>query len=244
MNLNYTDLGHFINQLAYSVAHVGFSDQDVQTLNTQLNSQYNVRCAPPIAISPNPVPQLLSLCQAANCPLAQPNSDCQAYVNLTADGLSSSAIPSSIISTATFFAATSTAAMSSATTTPTSSNTPESSSTLSTGAIAGIAVGGAVVLALLITGAIFLLRRQKRQSRSSQPRYTAPPSENFTTTTLGYPEPMHSPPPASPEMTKSHPVAEMESPMSSPRFTRSSAGGMSPVEIGGQEGGVGSWGRR
>src|ERR1700722_13102378 len=46
MNLNYTQLGYFIDQLTKATVHFGFSDQDAQTLNTQLNSLYNVRCAP------------------------------------------------------------------------------------------------------------------------------------------------------------------------------------------------------
>lgn len=79
MNLNYTDLAHFIDQLSLATVHFGFSEEDAQTLSNNLNSQYNVACAPPITLNPAQGPQLLSLCQATNCPLAEPSPNCALY---------------------------------------------------------------------------------------------------------------------------------------------------------------------
>ncbi|KAJ3577784.1 hypothetical protein NPX13_g2781 [Xylaria arbuscula] len=76
MNLNQTDLGHFIDQLIMSSEYYGFSKDDASTLSTFFNSRYNVRCAPAIN------GQLYSICQAPECPLAAPSPDCDAYVNV------------------------------------------------------------------------------------------------------------------------------------------------------------------
>ena len=88
MNLNHTQLSYFIDQLTMSAEHFGFSPSDAGTINQSLNSRYNVRCAPPVSFNPQSKPQLLSLCQHPSCPLAVPNADCKAYVNLTAEGTS------------------------------------------------------------------------------------------------------------------------------------------------------------
>lgn len=90
ISLNHTHLGHFINQFGLAATHFGFGEQDVDTFTGNLNSQYNVRCAPPITLNAAQGSQLLSLCQDPTCPLAALNPDCDAYANLQPGGLSSS----------------------------------------------------------------------------------------------------------------------------------------------------------
>ncbi|MCJ1378230.1 hypothetical protein MMC17_001327 [Xylographa soralifera] len=227
MNLNYTDLGHFINQLSLATAHFGFSGQDSQTLDTNLNSMYNVRCAPPITTNPAQGPELLSLCQADSCPLAEPNPDCAAYVNLTANGVESGSA-STQISTATSAAFTPTSTGSPSTTTSSAAvqttsaaaaASTSSSSTLSRGAIAGIAIGAVAALILLAGLIVYCLRRRKAAAQTTPYQ----PTPNFDQPI----EPKHAS-----TVSYGPTVAEMES----PRGGRSPAMGMtSPVEMGGYE---------
>ncbi|MCJ1437037.1 hypothetical protein MMC27_006422 [Xylographa pallens] len=227
MNLNYTDLGHFINQLSLATAHFGFSDQDSQTLDTNLNSMYNVRCAPPITTNPAQGPELLSLCQADSCPLAEPNPDCAAYVNLTANGVASgsastqisTATPAAFTPSSTALPSTTTTSAAAQTTSAAAAASTSSSSTLSGGAIAGIAIGGAAVLILLIGLIVYCLRRRKPAAQTTPyqptPVYDQPIEPKHASTVSYGPT-----------------VAEMES----PRGGRSPAMGMtSPVEMGGYE---------
>ena len=172
MNLNYTDLSHFINQLSMATAAFGFSDQDSQTLNTDLNGLYNVRCAPPVTEDADQGPQLLSLCQADTCPLAVPNADCAAYVNLTANGIAAGVSSSQGSSTAKptpFIPTTISLAGTEPTSTASGSSTTASSATLSPGAIAGISIGGAAVLLVAVVAIVVLLRRRRSVQQVSYP---------------------------------------------------------------------------
>jgi hypothetical protein len=207
MRLNYTDLGHFIDQLSRSTAHFGFSDQDSQTLSGDLNSQYNVRCAPPITLNPALGPELLSLCQASSCPLAVPNPDCAAYVNLTAGGIASdvastqtSAPAESTVSATTVTVAPSTTSpvIAQPTSAAASSTPSKSSSSLSGGAIAGIVIGG--IAALLIgVGALLYFFRQRKPP--------PPPGFGYTpSSTYASPSTAHD------SYNSNVPIAEMESP--------------------------------
>ncbi|KAK4187506.1 hypothetical protein QBC35DRAFT_498440 [Podospora australis] len=187
MNLDYNQLGYFINQLSLSSIYHGFSVQDADTFKTRLNSIYNVRCAPAISFNPSSPPQLLSLCQNPTCPLAAPVSDCDAYQNLTANGLQNSK-PTTIHATATA-TVTNSLLPSSTTTAPatdpgTSNN--NSSNTLSAGAIAGVAVGGAAVLVLAVAVLLFFFRK-RRNGRNTPPPSSHHPEQNnhhYSTPTL------------------------------------------------------------
>ena len=52
MNLNYTNLGNFIDQISKTAIRYGFSDQDSQAPSTDLDSQYNAKCIPPVVQNP------------------------------------------------------------------------------------------------------------------------------------------------------------------------------------------------
>lgn len=171
MGLDNNQLGYFINQLSQAAIHYGVSPQDADTFRTSLNSRYNVRCSPAVSSNPSSPPMLLSLCQNSTCPLAVPISDCAAYVNLTAGGITDSkpSVVTSIQLATTTAAATGTGA-------PTSTAAPSKSGGLSTGGIAGIAVGGAAILLIAVI-ALFYFRRQRKTPTAPAPD-TAQPSWN------------------------------------------------------------------
>ncbi|KAK3361609.1 hypothetical protein B0T24DRAFT_111594 [Lasiosphaeria ovina] len=177
MNLDYNQLGYFITQLTQAGMFYGFSAQDAETIKTSLNARYNVRCAPAVTFSQGGTPQLLSLCQNPTCPLAAPVSDCDAYNNLTANGVQNSN-PTSITTSATSSATSSTSTSSTLTssTSTASTTTPaaeasksDGSSSLSTGAIAGVAVGGAAVLVLALAVLLFFFKRRRGKTPPSTP---------------------------------------------------------------------------
>jgi len=229
MNLNFTDLGYFIDQLTKAAVHYGFSDQDGQTFNTQMNSLYNVRCAPPITLNPAQGPQLLSLCQASSCPLAEPNPDCAAYVNLTASGISggsssASFAPSSTSMSSSSTSSTSTSASATATSSGVQTTTAaptSTSSSLSSGDIAGIAVGGAAGLGLLL-GAVYFCARRRRPAETAEPGPAQYVPE--TTSVLSSSVPPTAKDPHMSYTSNGGTIAEMES----PRFAGSPEMGYSP----------------
>jgi hypothetical protein len=187
MGLNQTHLGHFINQLTLSAVHFGFSEQDSNTLESQMNARYNVRCSPGITLNPQFGPQLFSLCQAESCPLAAPVADCEAYANLQPNGSAAgnggtASINSSPTGTQTSqqtATVTHTPTQSSSAPATSSPAPPQSSPALAPGPIAGIAIGGAAVLFGFITLLIFLLRKKRNENNNqhhSHPGFGGPPS--------------------------------------------------------------------
>ncbi|KAH7095396.1 hypothetical protein FB567DRAFT_29510 [Paraphoma chrysanthemicola] len=173
MNLEYHQLGYFINHIALAAAHFGVSTQDADTFRTSLNSRYNTRCAPAVSFNPSSPAMLLSLCQNPTCPLAVPVSDCAAYNNLTATGATNSN-PTTVTSIATKLE---TPSATGATTSQTSAAAAASNSSdkLSTGGIAGVAVGGAAILLIAII-ALFYFRRKRKTSSRADPEPAAPPA--------------------------------------------------------------------
>lgn len=204
MDLNFTDLGHFIDQLGKAAIYYGFSTQDADTFTSNLNSQYNVRCAPPITTNPAQGPQLLSLCQDPSCPLAAPNPDCAPYADLQPGGYSASSSSTG--------ASSSTAPPSSSTSPPTSTTSPPSSSTssssqtspankssggsgngLSGGAIAGIAIGSAVVVLMAVALGLWWFKKGRGSNKPSD-QYTpssAYASPAYTDPHASYVSPMN-----------------------------------------------------
>jgi hypothetical protein len=159
MSLNFAELGYFIDQLTRASEFYGFSDADAHTLNTRMNSMYNVRCAPAITFNAQQGPQLLSLCQDPSCPLAVPNSDCGAYANLTADGAAPGA------SSVTGIAPSSTSSTES-----NSDPAGPSSSTkggLSAGAVIGVTIGIAATISF-IAAVLFHVHRKRHIKRAQQ----------------------------------------------------------------------------
>ncbi|UKZ94127.1 uncharacterized protein TrAFT101_009014 [Trichoderma asperellum] len=154
MNLNQTDIGYFIKELTVASRYFGFSDEDAQTLDTFMNARYNVRCAPPVN------GQLYSICFADECPLAQPQPDCDAYKDLSPGGTSNVTVVTTTIAP-TLATPTSATATTSSTASAESTSSNSNSVVLSNGAIAGIAIGGAAVL-LLALGLILYFRRQSK----------------------------------------------------------------------------------
>ncbi|OBT63717.1 hypothetical protein VE03_06191 [Pseudogymnoascus sp. 23342-1-I1] len=154
MSLDFAEVAYFIDQLTRSAEFYGFSKADTQALNTRMNSLYNSRCAPAVTFNAKSGPQLLSLCQDPSCPLAVPNSDCEAYANLTAEGAQS--------------AGTGTTASSADSTTETSSNSAapsiKGSHKLSGGGIAGAIIGSIAGISLL-AAALFFMRRRLHATR-------------------------------------------------------------------------------
>lgn len=185
MNLNDTDVGYFINQLALASKYYGFSDEDAGTLENFMNARYNVRCAPSIN------GQLYSICLADECPLAAPSPDCNAYVNLQPNSATNSTASPSSSSTSTTTSSTTLVGSSSS---PSSSAAVSSGAALSGGAIAGIAIGGAAVL-LLAFGMWLYHRRQKPKqtlvpvpvtaSGHASPASTNPCYGSFPDSTIG-----------------------------------------------------------
>ena len=201
MNLNYTDLGYFIDQLSRSTTHFGFSEIDSQTLGTGFNSLFNVRCAPAITTDPSEGPQLLSLCQASNCPLAEPNPNCSAYVDLPANPVVSGG------ATTAFFTATASSSPS-ITGLTVNSTTPTPKAKVGAGVIAGATIGGVAGVLCMVGVVVFWLRRRKSGVESAPPYTTAPTYEYVYTAQ-----------PATQQMSKKS-VPELESPtnpQSSPR---------------------------
>ena len=197
MGLNYTQLGHFIDQLTTSALHFGFSQQDSDTLSSQMNAKYNVRCSPPVQTSPNQPAQLFSLCQASSCPLAAPIPNCDAYNDLGPSGVSSPSStggPSPSATATPFFTPTTISSAATSTNAQTSSAAPSHSSSpaaLSPGAIAGVAIGGAAVLFIFIGVLVFLLR--KRRPRTPPPHQYVPPPSNPSYASSPYPTSPYNP---------------------------------------------------
>lgn len=179
MNLNHTQLSYFISQITTSAEYWGFSETDAASLNQLMNSRYNVRCAEAVTLNPQRPPQLLSLCQHETCPLAL-NPDCPAYVNLTAEGTSgdSQTQSPSPLPTTDLPPANSLPAEVTPTPTPTPTPEPKEKETLSPGAIAGVAVGGAAVLAFLAAAVLWYKKRHTAPEQAVGP-YPAPQSEIY-----------------------------------------------------------------
>ncbi|KAL7931221.1 hypothetical protein V8C35DRAFT_119822 [Trichoderma chlorosporum] len=183
MNLNQTDIGYFIEQITLASKYFGFSDEDAQTLDTFMNARYNVRCAPPVN------GQLYSICFADECPLAQPQPDCDAYKDLGPSGTSNVSVVVTTVSpsSATTSAATTSQPPASSTTAAAGDASPSPDSnrgpaTLSGGAIAGIAIGGAAVLLLAVGLLLYFLRH------SVKPQIVPVPISSN-----GYGSPAHAP---------------------------------------------------
>ncbi|KAK4954779.1 hypothetical protein LTR66_013491 [Elasticomyces elasticus] len=82
MDLDPTDLGYFIAQVALAAASFGVADTDVAAVGAALQSLFGYRCAPPTTVIAAQGAQLQSVCEDDTCPLA-PNATCAAYPAIT-----------------------------------------------------------------------------------------------------------------------------------------------------------------
>ncbi len=213
MDLNQTDIGHFIDQLMLSANYWGFSEADTTQLSAELNAQYNVRCSPPVGT------QLYSLCQDQTCPLAV-SPDCNVYVDLGPSGVISSAAATATSAQFTPSAVTSSTSSSSSTTSSATTGSQTASTTplpgvhaevLSAGGIAGVAIGGAAMILIFVAVIVWLLRRRKIvhidsfQPSPLNPSYVQPamsdPHSSYTGRSRNVVDNWNGPP-----------IAEMESP--------------------------------
>ncbi|KAI1331530.1 hypothetical protein F5Y16DRAFT_423019 [Xylariaceae sp. FL0255] len=82
MDLNQTDLAHFIDQVTLASQVFGVSESDAEGLSNDLNGRYNNRCSPPDSNG-----MLNSLCLDPSCPLPLGrDTDCAAYDNIPPNG--------------------------------------------------------------------------------------------------------------------------------------------------------------
>ncbi|MCJ1355973.1 MAG: hypothetical protein MMC33_005967 [Icmadophila ericetorum] len=148
-------------EMTQAAMQFNFSQEDTMTLSEEFNAKYNVRCSPPVEVSPTQPLELESLCQADTCPLCVPSPDCDAYVNLTVTGpLPISSALASLAGTSTILTAT-----------PTPTPILSTNAALSPGAKAGTAIGSITGFLLLIT-ALILCRRglRNRHMRNMAPQ--------------------------------------------------------------------------
>ncbi|KAH6692224.1 hypothetical protein F5X68DRAFT_250410 [Plectosphaerella plurivora] len=78
MDLDPSELGYFIQQVALSAQSFGVAEADITAVGKALSSLFNVRCAPPTEVIPGGGVQLQSICIAGACPVAE-NDTCQCY---------------------------------------------------------------------------------------------------------------------------------------------------------------------
>lgn len=179
MNLQKHEIGYFIHQLILASSHFGFAAQDADTLETLMNSRYNLKCK----AAENGT--LTSICLNNNCPLAVDKPDCKAYDDIKQYAGENTAPPTPGA-------------------TGTSSASPPSDggkSDLGGGAIAGIAIGAFAGLSLIIGTLWFFFRKRRGDSDAAQ----RPDSLAVSQTTGGY----HNPPAMySPAMTTQTPFEQ------------------------------------
>ena len=227
MNLEYHQLGYFINQLSLATVHYRASAQDADTFRSSMNSRFNVRCAPAFSSNPANPPQPMSLCQNPTCPLAVPVSDCAAYVTLTASGTTNSN-PTTVTSVAT------TTAASSETGTSTgliSGAAPADPNKLSTVAIAGIAIGSAAVLLIAIIALVYFRRKRAASAAATEPAPAPGWNQHSFSTSMMQPPSAYSPKNANVSYysTSQHPDARLRG--VSPDSQRHHFGSGHPSEI-------------
>jgi hypothetical protein len=180
MDLHYTQIGYFIDQIVLACSYFGFLANDSIALNDTLNSQFNSRCSPPVT-TPQGNQDLYSLCQDQSCPLSEPNPDCALYSFNPLINPSTNSVSTQLSSSLQLSSTSTAVTLISSTHSPTSSNNSHSprKSSIGTGGIVGASIGGAIGLFTLIGGAIFLFRRSKARRKSQ----IVSPVAGLTTTT-------------------------------------------------------------
>jgi len=79
MDLDTYQMTFFINTVKSSALSLDFAESDATILYNTLDTPFNRRCSPPLTVQGiNALPELQSICIAANCPL-DPNANCSFY---------------------------------------------------------------------------------------------------------------------------------------------------------------------
>jgi hypothetical protein len=79
MDFDTYQMSFFISTVKSSALSLGFTNADASSLATTLNTLFNFRCSPPVAVPGiKAPPELQSVCIATNCPL-DPQADCGLY---------------------------------------------------------------------------------------------------------------------------------------------------------------------
>ncbi|KHN95614.1 uncharacterized protein MAM_06455 [Metarhizium album ARSEF 1941] len=157
MNLTQTEVAYFIDQLMIASTYYNFSDADVKQLSAAMNAKYNNRCSAPDANG-----QLNSVCFEKSCPQAADKRDCEAYKNIGPYGFKATSPTGTATGVIPTMSSTSNPAASSS-----AVAARGGSSSLAPGAIAGIAIGGAVVI-LMAVGMWLYFRRQQQQNKPAE----------------------------------------------------------------------------
>jgi len=93
MDLDASEVGYFIQQVALAAMSFGVADADIQAVGTALGNLFNVKCGPPTTVIPGKGPQLQSICTD--------DTTCKLSANATCDQYSPAMPPMSSNSTST-----------------------------------------------------------------------------------------------------------------------------------------------
>lgn len=78
MDLDSAEVTYFVTQVGLAAASFGVAKEDIAVAAGALNSLFNVKCGPPMAVLKNTSAELQSICIADDCPLAK-NATCDKY---------------------------------------------------------------------------------------------------------------------------------------------------------------------
>ena len=78
MDLKPAEIDYFIEQVGAAAASFGVATADITAVATALNTTFNYRCSPPVAVIPYQGAQNQSICVDQSCPQAPMNAMCPA----------------------------------------------------------------------------------------------------------------------------------------------------------------------
>jgi hypothetical protein len=93
MNLDATQLGYFVHQVALAGSSFGVAQADVEAVGAALQQLFGLRCAPAAEVAKGQGAQLQAICVAQSCPLS-PNAVCGLYEATGAGSPTGSMTPS------------------------------------------------------------------------------------------------------------------------------------------------------
>lgn len=75
MNIDEVENGYFIQEVGLAATSFGVTMEDAMAVGTALNTLFNYRCSPPVALVPGAPNASQSVCVASSCPL-DPMQNC------------------------------------------------------------------------------------------------------------------------------------------------------------------------